>query len=161
MIFQKLTRGWLTGLVLALAMLVPGTSVSLGQQVQVKFSVRTVKIQTAKGVFAFKTEVAISNQQRQRGLMFRRFLANDAAMLFRWQPPQPVSMWMKNTYVSLDMIFIHSSGQVANVARATTPFSLDTVSSSGPVGAVLEVIAGTADRIGLKAGDMVFLPKQQ
>ena len=86
-------------------------------------------------------------------------MAEDAAMLFNWREQQPVSMWMKNTYISLDMIFIRQNGQVANIARATTPLSLETVSSDGLVGAVLEVIAGTADRIGLKPGDMVLLPK--
>jgi len=91
--------------------------------------------------------------------MFRKTMAKDAAMLFTWKEPQPVSMWMKNTYLSLDMIFIRQNGQVANIARSTTPLSLDTISSDGMVGAVLEVIAGTADQIGLKPGDMVLLPK--
>lgn len=146
---------------MALLLLVFSSPVVLAQQAPLTFSIDTVKIQTAKGVFAFKTEIAISTQQRQMGLMFRKSMANDAAMLFQWQVQQPISMWMKNTYLSLDMVFIRNDGRVANVARATTPFSLKVVSSSEPVGAVLEVIAGTADRIGLKAGDLVFLPKRQ
>ncbi len=155
MIFQKLINSRVAGLLLVVWVLGSGISGALAQQ----FPVDTVKIQTAKGLFTFKTEVAITNPQRQMGLMYRKTMAQDAAMLFSWQDPQPVSMWMKNTYLSLDMIFILQNGKVANIARATTPLSLDTISSDGPVGAVLEVIAGTADRIGLKPGDMVFLPK--
>ncbi len=132
-----------------------GASGATAQQ----FPVDTVTIKTDKGEFVFKTEIAITNEQRRMGLMFRKSMAEDAAMLFSWKEPQPVSMWMKNTYISLDMIFILQNGKVANIARATTPLSLDTVSSAGPVGAVLEVIAGTADKIGLKAGDEILLPK--
>jgi len=156
MIFQKLTRGF-AGTFIALWVLVLGASGAVAQQ----FPTDIVKIQTTKGEFVFKTEIAITNEQRRMGLMFRKSMAEDAAMLFSWREPQPVSMWMKNTYISLDMIFIRQNGQVANIARATTPLSLDTVSSDGLVGAVLEVIAGTADRIGLKPGDMVLLPKAQ
>ncbi|VAV87124.1 FIG007785: exported protein [hydrothermal vent metagenome] len=157
MIFQKLTRNRFAGTLLALLVLVFGTSGVLAQ----KFPTDIVKIQTTKGEFVFKTEIAITNEQRRMGLMFRKSMAEDAAMLFSWREQQPVSMWMKNTYISLDMIFIRQNGQVANIARATTPLSLETVSSDGLVGAVLEVIAGTADRIGLKPGDMVLLPKAQ
>lgn len=155
MTFQKLTRYRFLASAFALWIIVLGVSGAAAQQ----FPVDTVKIKTDKGEFVFKTEVAITNEQRRMGLMFRKSMADDAAMLFSWKEPQPVSMWMKNTYISLDMIFIRQNGKVANIARATTPLSLDTVSSDGPVGAVLEVIAGTADRIGLKAGDQVSLPE--
>ena len=79
-------------------------------------------------------------------------------MLFDWGRVEPVAMWMRNTYVSLDMIFIAADGRVAKVAEATEPLSDTTISSGGPVAAVLEVAAGTAQRIGLKPGDRVLHP---
>jgi uncharacterized membrane protein (UPF0127 family) len=95
---------------------------------------------------------------RARGLMFRRSLAPDRGMLFDFARVEPVSMWMKNTYVSLDMIFIRPNGTVARVAENTEPLSTRTVSSGEPVLAVLEVVAGTAKRLGIKPGDRVEHP---
>jgi hypothetical protein len=79
-------------------------------------------------------------------------------MLFDWGEVQPISMWMRNTYVSLDMIFIAADGRVVRIAEATEPLSETTIPSGVPVAAVLEVVAGTADRIGLKPGDRVHHP---
>lgn len=154
MTFQKSTKTLFSGLVCALWLLASGAPVSVAEQVPVA----VVKIQTGTGEYFFNTEIATTDRQRQNGLMYRKIMAKDAAMLFRWQYPQPISMWMKNTYISLDMIFIDAKGQVVNIARRTTPLSLETVSSNGPASAVLEVVAGTADAIGLKAGDKVNLP---
>ncbi len=117
-----------------------------------------VVVETAKGRFAFTTEIADTPELRQRGLMFRQRLPEDRAMLFDWGRVEPVSMWMRNTLVSLDMIFIAADGRVAKVAEATEPLSETTISSDGPVAAVLEVVAGTAQRIGLKPGDRVHHP---
>jgi uncharacterized membrane protein (UPF0127 family) len=117
-----------------------------------------VVVETAKGRFAFTTEIADTPELRQRGLMFRQRLPEDRAMLFDWGRVEPVSMWMRNTLVSLDMIFIAVDGRVAKVAEATEPLSETTISSDGPVAAVLEVVAGTAERIGLKPGDRVHHP---
>jgi uncharacterized protein len=90
--------------------------------------------------------------------MFRHHLPEDRAMLFDWGRVEPVSMWMRNTYVSLDMIFIAADGRVVRVAERTEPLSETTIASGVPVAAVLEVVAGTAERIGLKAGDRVHHP---
>jgi hypothetical protein len=90
--------------------------------------------------------------------MFRHNVPKERAMLFDWGRVAPVSMWMRNTYVSLDMIFIAADGRVAKVAEATEPLSETTISSGEPVAAVLEVVAGTAERIGLKPGDRVRHP---
>ena len=117
-----------------------------------------VVVETAKGRFAFTTEIADTPELRQRGLMFRQRLPEDRAMLFDWGRVEPVAMWMRNTLVSLDMIFIAPDGRVAKVAEATEPLSETTISSDGPVAAVLEVVAGTAERIGLKPGDRVHHP---
>jgi len=154
MIFPKLIKpGPVRALFVFVALLFGVVSASAQD-----FSRDIVTIKTGKGEFVFNTELAITNRQRQMGLMFRKSMAQDEAMLFTWQTPQPISMWMKNTLISLDMIFIRQGGVVANIGKATTPLSLDSVSSDGDVAAVLEVIAGTAERIGLKKGDLVVLP---
>ena len=120
------------------------------------FRVEVVKVKTAKGEFFFKTELAMTAQERRQGLMFRQSMGRDEAMLFRWPDRQPVIMWMKNTKISLDMVFIRKDGHIANIARSTTPDSLAPVASKGEVVAVLELVAGTAEQIGLAEGDVVL-----
>ncbi len=117
-----------------------------------------VVVETAQGRFTFTAEIADTPQLRQRGLMFRHHLAEDRAMLFDWGEVAPIAMWMRNTYVSLDMIFIGADGRVTKVAEATEPLSDTIITSDGPVAAVLEVVAGTAERIGLEPGDRVDHP---
>jgi hypothetical protein len=139
-------------LILALA-LVPGATRAAEPP-----RLEAVVIETSEGRFTFQTEIADTPELRQRGLMFRQRLPEDRAMLFDWHRVAPVSMWMRNTYVSLDMIFIAADGRVVKVAKATEPFSEDIISSGEPVAAVLEVVAGTAERIGLEPGDRVHHP---
>lgn len=115
-------------------------------------------IVTANGPQRFEVEVVREEADRARGLMFRRSLAPDRGMLFDFARVEPVSMWMKNTYLSLDMIFIRPNGTIARVAENTEPLSTRTVGSGEPVLAVLEVVAGTAKRLGIKAGDRVEHP---
>ena len=114
-----------------------------------------LELVTASGTHRFTVEIADTNETRARGLMFRRSLAADRGMLFLYDGPQPVTMWMRNTYISLDMIFITAAGTVHHIARDTEPFSEEIIASNGPVSAVLEVVAGTAQRLGLKPGDRV------
>ena len=115
----------------------------------------TLKITTSTGVHTFAIEVAETDEQKQRGLMFRRSLPENGGMLFPYSPPQEITMWMKNTYISLDMVFITPNGIVLRVAQGTEPFSEAIISSEGTAAAVLEVIAGTAQRLGIKPGDKV------
>ncbi len=103
----------------------------------------------------FTVEIASTQEQRTQGLQGRRQLAADAGMLFDFGRIQPVFMWMKNTYLPLDMIFIRNDGRIVNIAPETTPESLAIIESAGSVRAVLEVPAGTAARLGIKAGDRV------
>ena len=117
-----------------------------------------VVVETGQGRFTFTAEIADTPELRTRGLMFRHNLPEDRAMLFDWGRVEPVSMWMRNTFVSLDMIFIAADGRVVRVAERTEPLSETTIASGVPVAAVLEVVAGTAERIGLKAGDRVHHP---
>lgn len=110
------------------------------------------------GQHAFSVEVARNDADRAQGLMFRRSMAPDRGMLFDFARVEPVSMWMQNTYISLDMLFIRPDGAIARVAENAEPLSLRTIPSGEPVLAVLELNAGTAARLGIKAGDRVEHP---
>ena len=118
--------------------------------------VESLEIVTSTGRHAFSVEVMRTDAERSKGLMFRRFLPADRGMLFDFKTEQPVMMWMKNTYIPLDMIFISRNGTVSSVAVDTEPMSERIISSGPPAYAVLEVNAGTAARIGVKAGDRVL-----
>jgi len=120
------------------------------------FRVEEVVLETAGGKVTFRAEIADTPQLRQQGLMFRKQLAPDAGMLFDFGEPRPVRMWMKNTFISLDMIFIRADGTVIGIGANTVPLSEAVVGVEEPVKGVLEVKAGTAARIGLKPGDKVF-----
>ncbi len=117
-----------------------------------------LEIVTATGAHAFAIEVMRTDEERARGLMFRRFMPADRGMLFDFKTEQPVLMWMKNTYIPLDMIFIARNGTVTHVAANAEPMSERTISSGPPAYAVLEVNAGLAAKIGLKPGDKVRHP---
>jgi uncharacterized protein len=119
---------------------------------------QTLEIVTKRGVHVFAIEVAVTDEERARGLMYRKNLPEGQGMLFDFKPNQEVSMWMKNTYVSLDMIFIRSDGRILRIAENTTPLSENIISSGGAVRGVLEVVAGTAKRLGIAAGDRVAHP---
>lgn len=114
-----------------------------------------LSIVTASGPHKFTVEVMRTDAQRERGLMFRRFLPQDRGMLFDFKTVRPVMMWMKNTYIPLDMIFIARSGRVMGIAANAEPLSEQIIPSGVPVLAVLEVNAGTAAKIKLKIGDKV------
>ncbi len=115
----------------------------------------TLEIATQSGVRAFAVEVVATEEERQKGLMFRKELPEGNGMLFDFKVEAPVSFWMKNTYISLDMIFIRADGRIASIAENTEPMSERLVPSAGPVRGVLEVIAGTSRKLGIKPGDRV------
>jgi len=115
-------------------------------------------IVTASGRHMFQVELADNDASRAQGLMYRRSLAPDRGMLFDFKRVEPISMWMQNTYVSLDMLFIRPDGTIARVATNAEPLSTRTIPSGEPVLAVLEVVAGTAARLGIKPGDKVEHP---
>jgi len=119
----------------------------------------TAELVTASGRHRFTVEIADTVAARSRGLMFRDSMAPDHGMLFDFGTDQDVAFWMKNTILSLDMVFIRGDGTVVSIAPATTPFSLEPVPSAAPARFVLEVIAGTAARIGLKPGDRLVSPR--
>ena len=117
-----------------------------------------LSVVTARGAHRFPVDVMRTRDELERGLMFRRQLAPDRGMLFDFGAPQPVTMWMKNTYLPLDMVFIARDGRVVSVKRDAEPMSEDIIPSGGDVLGVLEVNAGTAARIGVKPGDRVIDP---
>ncbi|HJM48947.1 MAG TPA: DUF192 domain-containing protein [Alphaproteobacteria bacterium] len=112
-------------------------------------------IVTSEGRHAFTIELAASPQDRARGLMYRRSLAPDAGMLFDYGAPLRISMWMKNTFIPLDMIFISADGAISHIVQRTVPHSLATIEAPMPARAVLEVNGGTAARLGIAVGDRV------
>ncbi len=107
------------------------------------------------GRHAFQVEVMRTDADRSRGLMYRRSMAPDHGMLFDFESLQTANMWMKNTYLPLDMVFIRADGSIARIAADTEPLSTKVVSSNEPVLAVLELNAGTAAKLGIRAGDRV------
>jgi uncharacterized membrane protein (UPF0127 family) len=105
---------------------------------------------------AFRVEMALDPQQQMVGLMFRERVGPDEGMLFDWVTPRESAMWMRNTLVPLDMVFIAADGRIHRIAERTVPLSLATVESRGPVRATLELAGGTAERLGLRVGDRVL-----
>jgi uncharacterized membrane protein (UPF0127 family) len=115
----------------------------------------TIEIISANGVHAFSVELATNDAERERGLMYRKELPEGRGMLFDFQVDQPVQFWMHNTYLPLDMIFITGDGRILRIAENAKPMSDALIPSGGPVRGVLEVIAGTARKLGIAAGDRV------
>jgi uncharacterized membrane protein (UPF0127 family) len=120
--------------------------------------VQTLEIVTKNGVHVFTVELARTDETRARGLMFVRELPEGRGMLFDFERDQDVSMWMKNTYIPLDMLFIRADGRIQRIAQKTEPLSERIIPSGGPVRAVLEVIGGTARKLGIAPGDRVAHP---
>lgn len=121
----------------------------------VAFERETVMVETTKGSFPFRVEVARTPPQLGRGLMYRDSLAPDAGMIFLYPEVAPGAMWMKNTLISLDMLFIGGDARIQEVVADTVPLSETIIMPRSPVRAVLEVPAGTASRLGVRPGDRV------
>lgn len=126
---------------------------------QTTFDTASLSIETAAGeTHDFQVEIAETNEQRAQGLMFRREMAADAGMLFLFGGSEVRAMWMKNTLIPLDMLFIDETGKIVRIAERTVPYSERAITSGGPVSAVLELNAGTASRLVIKPGDRVRHP---
>jgi uncharacterized membrane protein (UPF0127 family) len=118
-----------------------------------------ITVHTGTGAYLFTVEWAVEGPERNCGLMFRPEMAADHGMVFDFQTERQVSFWMHNTLIPLDMVFIRESGEVLNIAKHTIPLTDTGVPAAGPVRYVLEVNAGTADRIGLAPGDLIDLAR--
>jgi uncharacterized membrane protein (UPF0127 family) len=132
----------------------PGPAGGLAAQ-----QLQELKITSKNGAHIFGVELAATPEQQARGLMYRKELPEGQGMLFDFHQEQPgVSFWMKNTYIPLDMIFIRGDGSILRIAENTVPLSEALVPAGGPVRAVLEVIGGTAKKLGIAVGDRVTHP---
>lgn len=146
----SLARGWFAAVLVAAAFAVAGAVHAANFQ--------PLEIATKSGVQVFAVEMATTEEEKQTGLMYRKELADGKGMLFDFSPEQEVTMWMKNTYISLDMIFISADGRILRIAENTEPMSTKIISSRGLAKAVLEVPAGTAQKYGIRPGDRVAHP---
>jgi uncharacterized membrane protein (UPF0127 family) len=118
-------------------------------------NLQKIDIASKSGTHSFLVEIAANDEQRARGLMYRKDLPEGRGMLFDFKREQDVGFWMKNTYIPLDMIFIRGDGTVRRIAANTEPLSERSVPAGGPVRYVLEVIGGTAAKLGIEPGDKV------
>jgi uncharacterized protein len=118
---------------------------------------RLEKLQIISGTttHSFQIEVMRSNEERAKGLMFRQFMPQDRGMLFDFNDEQLITMWMRNTYIPLDMLFIKADGRIHRIHERAQPLDETTISSGGNVRYVLEINGGVASKLGLKAGDMM------
>lgn len=119
---------------------------------------KTVSVQTAQGKFSWDVELASDDDSRAIGLMNRKSMPAFSGMLFRFDAVEPVSMWMKNTFIPLDMVFANSTGKITHIHYGAVPQSLAIIDSNGPVKFVLEVNAGEAAMVGLRIGAQLQHP---
>lgn len=112
-----------------------------------------VVVRSAKGTHRFDVEVARTETEQEKGLMFRKELGADTGMLFPMDPPRIANFWMKDTLIPLDMIFVHTDGTIAFIQANAEPYSRIPVSAGVPVAAVLELRGGRAGELGIGEGD--------
>jgi uncharacterized membrane protein (UPF0127 family) len=122
------------------------------------FATSELTIATSGGPRKFTIELALSDAQMEQGLMFRRSLAPDAGMLFDFKVPTNVTMWMKNTLIPLDMLFLDAHGRIFDIHERAVPMSTDIIAAKGPARYVVELNGGTASRLGIKPGDQATSP---
>ena len=143
-------------LFLPLLLLALAANVALAQLAT--FPTAPLTIVAAGGPHKFTVELATTPAQMEQGLMFRQSLAPDAGMLFDYQAPSMAMMWMKNTLIPLDMLFVDAAGRIVNIHERAVPGSLATISAAAPARAVIELNGGTAARLGIRPGDRVMFP---
>jgi len=142
--------------ILVVGLLILSSPLPLSAQQDVGFERDTLSIVARRGdVFEFNVELAETSEQKSRGLMFRREMADNEGMLFLHRRDRVLTMWMANTFLPLDMLFIERDGTIARIEENTIPQSRDVISSRKRVRAVLELNAGTARNLGISAGDKV------
>src|SRR5262249_1562655 len=118
----------------------------------------SMTIATSRGAHKFSIELATSEAQMEQGLMFRHYLAPDAGMLFDFKKPIAAEMWMKNTLIPLDMLFLDASGKIVDLHERAVPYSLDVIASRAPARFVVELNGGTVAKLGIRVGDRVTSP---
>jgi uncharacterized protein len=142
-------------LLILLASVLPGPGGTAQPQ---DYATATLTIVSASGPHRFTVELAATPAQMEQGLMFRRELAPDAGMLFDFKTPTVATMWMRNTLIPLDMLFVGADGRIVNIHQRAVPQSDAIIAAAAPVRAVIELNGGTAARLGIKPGDQVIYP---
>jgi uncharacterized protein len=122
------------------------------------FKTSELTVLTAGGPRKFSIELALSEPQREQGLMFRRSMAPDAGMLFDMEVPQTITMWMQNTYIPLDMLFLDAGGKIVDIHERAVPMSTEIIAGRAPARYVIELNGGVVDQLGIKIGDKVTSP---
>ncbi len=150
---RRLGRRFVFGVPLMLA-----ASAACSQDGDVKYDRSSLVIVSGARQIKFDVEMAVTEAQREHGLMFRKQLGPYEGMLFDFFHEQPVSFWMKNTLIPLDMVFIAGDGTIKHIHANAVPLSTDTIPSESPVRAVLEINGGSARLLGIKPGDKVKHP---
>jgi uncharacterized membrane protein (UPF0127 family) len=148
---------------LAATLALAGNTMAFAQDGQIEdlaaFPRGPLEINDGKKVkLTFDVWLADNPRRQAQGLMFVRTLPDMRGMLFVHESPKPISMWMKNTYIALDMVFIDANGRIQQIVEQTTPHSLAIVRSNDPALAVLEIAGGEARRLGLRPGQRVVHP---
>jgi len=123
---------------------------------QEKFPTGEVSVKTAETTYDFNVELALDDSHRQYGLMFRTSLPEMGGMLFVYEDKRRISMWMKNTFIPLDIIFIDDVGQIIRIAHSTQPRSLSLIRSGGEAKGVLELNAGLTNKLNIEVGDEII-----
>lgn len=144
-----------TCLAACLALLVLGSIAPALSQAAPAAGLEQLAIVSGNTRHVFQVEVMRTPEQRARGLMHRNYMPADRGMLFDFQRVEPVAMWMQNTFISLDMLFIRADGTIARIAERTEPLSTRTIPSGEAVLSVLEINGGVSESLGIKAGDRV------
>jgi uncharacterized membrane protein (UPF0127 family) len=124
-------------------------------QIYQEFSKSTIVINSLNRYHKFSIELALTPLQQAQGLMYRTFLPQDSGMLFDYGSPKLIQMWMKNTFISLDMIFLNQEGRIIKIVARTVPKSESIISSNFPARAVLELNGGITEKLNIKVGDLI------
>jgi hypothetical protein len=145
---------------LSLALLACATAVAVADQAPAlealeRFPTSVLNIHTREATQWFNVWIADTPARSEQGLMFVRWLPANQGMLFPQPAPHVMSMWMKNTLIPLDMLFVDERGRVVYIRERATPQSQDIISAPVPVKAVLELAGGECARLGIRVGDQV------
>ena len=122
------------------------------------YATGSLTIESSSGPHRFTVELAETPAQMEQGLMYRQELAPDAGMLFDFKELTMATMWMRNTLIPLDMLFVDARGRIVNIHERAVPRSDAIIAAAAPVRAVIELNGGTAARLGIKPGDRVIYP---
>jgi uncharacterized membrane protein (UPF0127 family) len=145
--------------ILCLSFLLSGQS-SEGDDLDSAFAKDTLVIAASEhACYVFDIYLALTRAQQARGLMHVRTMPQFTGMLFVYRQPRALSMWMKNTYIPLDILFIRADGSIANIETNTEPLSLESVSAIEPLNYALELNAGVTDHLRIDTDSRVFLPR--